>query len=206
MGRVVKIIIYALVILALWFWFSSIFKSCNTPTVDSTDTVSITDEAGDDTEYVEDDFFADEVEGESETVNDDDFIDESTAVDPTEEDEIDYSTIDDELEDKPVTKPAPRENTNNRPATTQTTSTASSNTNSNGRYLVIAGSYLVESNANTMRSKLSNLGYKSEVIVFDLSEFHSVCAGRYSDYDDALNASSRLKQQGIDNYVHTRKR
>ncbi len=205
MGRVVKIIIYAFVILALWFWFSSIFKSCNSTTADDTVTVALDDAVGDDTEYVEDDFFADEVaDSETETISDDEFEDDTNTADVAddEEDEIDYSSIDDELENKPASRPAPRNNTT--PARPQ--NNVSSNTNSNGRYLVIAGSYLVEGNANKMRSKLNNLGYTSEVIVFDLSEFHSVCAGRYSDYDDALNVSSRLKQQGIDNYVHTRKR
>jgi hypothetical protein len=71
--------------------------------------------------------------------------------------------------------------------------------------MLIAGNYLVQSNANEMRSKLSNLGFaNAEVAIFDNSQYHTVIASRYSDYGEALESSSNLKAKGIDCYVKKR--
>ena len=71
--------------------------------------------------------------------------------------------------------------------------------------MLIAGNYLVESNANEMRRKLSNLGFgNAEVAIFDNSQYHTVIASRYSDYGRALESSSDLKAKGIDCYVKKR--
>ena len=86
---------------------------------------------------------------------------------------------------------------------TQNTQTATSN--SSGQYMIIAGNYLVQSNANEMSKKLKNLGFGSaEVATFDNSQYHTVIASRYSDYGKAVEASSNLKAKGIDCYVKKR--
>jgi hypothetical protein len=75
-----------------------------------------------------------------------------------------------------------------------------------GKYLIIAGNFLVENNANEMVNKLVNMGYNSaEVSVFDYSQYYTVIASRSDDYGLASSLSSELKTKGIDNYVHTRK-
>lgn len=215
MGRIAKIILYALLILALWFWFSSIFKSCGSDDKNSAAAMTeIEGEFADLTESdVNDEFFADSDAG-AETNTDDFMVEESSTDTGTEDgvvEEIDYSSIDEDLDDTSVNSSSgstskPISSSSSTSSTSSNTPTYSTSNNSaTGRYLVISGSYLVEDNAEAMSRKLSKMGYAAEVIKFDLSEFHSVCAGRYNDYDAALNATAKLKQQGIDSYVHRRK-
>ena len=78
-------------------------------------------------------------------------------------------------------------------------------TSSSGSYLVVAGSYLVKGNAVKMKDRLYNLGYNSEIVNFDLSQYYSVLAGRFSSRGDAKSAVTILKRNGIDSYVHTKK-
>jgi hypothetical protein len=71
--------------------------------------------------------------------------------------------------------------------------------------MLLDGSYLIEDNAQTMIKKLKNLGYENaEMVIFDMSQYHSVCAGRFSSLSSAQQESSALKRKGIDNYVHTK--
>ncbi len=75
-----------------------------------------------------------------------------------------------------------------------------------GKYMIIAGNYLVEENARNMVRRLSNNGYSNaESVVFDDSRYYTVLASRTDDYNQALSTSSRLKSEGIDNYVKTQK-
>lgn len=74
--------------------------------------------------------------------------------------------------------------------------------NSSGQYMIIAGNYLVESNASEMAKKLQNMGYGgAEKVIFDASSYHTVIASRYSDYGKAVRTASDLKAKGIDCYV-----
>jgi hypothetical protein len=62
---------------------------------------------------------------------------------------------------------------------------------------------LIKDNALDMKNRLSKLGYEnSELVVFDLSQYHSVVASRYSTYEAALKISNELKRSGVDCYVH----
>lgn len=212
MGRIAKIILYALLILALWFWFSSIFKSCGSG--DKNSSTAMTEIEGEFTDLTEsdvnDEFFADSADDVGAETNTDDFMVEESSTDAEDGvvEEIDYSSIDEDLEDNTVnssTSSASKPVSSSSSTSSNTATYSTSNNSSAGRYLVISGSYLVEDNAEAMSRKLSKMGYTAEVIKFDLSEFHSVCAGRYNDYDAALNATAKLKQQGIDSYVHRRK-
>jgi cell division protein FtsN len=86
---------------------------------------------------------------------------------------------------------------------TNVSSTASSNaSNSAAPYVVVAGNYLLEANADEMLKKLKAKGYTScEKVVFDLSQYHTVIAGRYSSKSTAQSVSSELKNAGVDNYI-----
>ena len=54
-----------------------------------------------------------------------------------------------------------------------------------------------------MQKRLTELGYnKSDLVVFDLSQYHSVVAARFDSYDSALKTSNELKRRGVDSYVH----
>ena len=199
MSRLLKILIYAVVLFFLFLWLSTIVKSCgsdngtNAPSTTTSNTDDTTEEV-----YDEDDFFEDE--------SADEVTDDPSVMTTESEDKIEYTEIDivakkklNQQESKPA-KPIT--------TTTQTNSTKSNNTriskvNSNGKYMVIAGSFLIKDNAIDMKNRLSKLGYEnSELVVFDLSQYHSVVASRYSTYEAALKISNELKRSGVDCYVH----
>ncbi len=195
MGRVLKIVVYAIIIVFLYFWLMTIAKSCG-----SDDPIgSVVDQAENVVDGVADttdDFFEDEDKDADEGEEDfeDDFEDDFEE----EDDDIDYSELDEEIDEddfeevasKPVSKP--------KPAPRKTTTRSSSS----GDYLLVAGSYLVYSNAVAMRDRLDRAGFDSEIIQFDGSGYHTVLAGRYNSNGSAQNAASDLSSRGIDNYVH----
>ena len=85
---------------------------------------------------------------------------------------------------------------------TSTDYSSSSSSSSQKKYMIVAGNYLLEDNANDMVRKLRNSGYNSaETVVFDLSQYHTVIAARYDDRSSADRIAERLKNEGFDNYV-----
>lgn len=71
-----------------------------------------------------------------------------------------------------------------------------------GKYLVMAGSYLLRDNASKMVKKLREMGYtNAEVVIFPESEFHSVIAVRYASEAKAQAAVTELKRKGIESFV-----
>jgi len=189
MDRILKIAIYIAVLFFASIWISSVIKSCNSsPDITYETTEGSLDE-------FEEDFFEDNL-GEDEEEYESDMgggSDEDEYEDEDDEYEEDYDEIDEALEEndeEEYKKPVYR-----KPA----------KTNSQGKYMVLAGSYLIKGNASTMVGKLNKLGYGgAEVVVFNMSQYHSVCAARHYDYNEALQMSRELKRRGVDNYVHTR--
>ena len=161
---------------------STAFNSCGNKAddalIEATNAVDDFENGIDDFEEDDDIFDIDE---EEEEVTEEDF----TIVEEAEE--TDFTNVD----PTPVArtpKPAPK-----------VRSTAG------GIYMVIAGNYLVESNARAMIKKLSNLGYQdAEVGVFVRSQYHTVIAARYNDYGKALEVENAIKRKGIDCYVKKR--
>lgn len=198
MNRLLKILLYAVVLFFLFLWISTLFKSCGS---ESTDTETKVEQIAEESSN-SDDFF--EEGGSSNT----DVAEETT---PTETgNNVDYSELD-EVVEKNTTPPseiisdsAPAKVQKPKPsAPARSTNTQVNSGNSKGRYMVIAGSYLVKDNANRMKRRLKDLGYnQSDIVVFDLSQYHSVIAARYSSYDKALRTSNELKRRGVDCYVH----
>lgn len=72
-----------------------------------------------------------------------------------------------------------------------------------GQHLVIVGNFLQAVNANQRMEELKKAGFKDvEVVNFDLSEFHTVCAGRFDDINEARRLVKKLKDyHKIDAYV-----
>jgi len=198
MGRFLKIAVYIAVLFLGYLWIATVAKSCNKTSTDDTelvDEVASQDEFADD---FADDFFDDETEESDES------LDEmgggtSTEVesDLMDSSPMDYTEVDEIIEENQPTKQTYSEPDKQR--------TAKSTSSSSGKYLLLAGSYLIEDNASTMVRKLNKMGYNNaEVVVFDMSQYHSVCAGRYSNMSTAKQECNSLKRQGVDNYVHTR--
>ena len=68
---------------------------------------------------------------------------------------------------------------------------------------MIAGNFSQEHNAQTRVDELKRAGFKeAEVVNFDLSEYHTVCVGRFSDVNEARRLVKKLKDyHKIDAYV-----
>lgn len=197
MGKTIRIIIYVAIMLLIFIWLTKFANGCNTR--QHVDPI-VLDENGIAQEQQEEDLFEGEEELSSEDSDelfesDEEPIDYS-ALDEAIEKSFDKTSDDSEFQSEEVTKEYPQE--------TQTYNYTSSESNT-GNYIIIAGSYLVEDNANNMVGKLDRMGYDAEKLVFDYSEYHSVIAGRYEDYSVAIDAANQLKNKGIDCYVHKRK-
>lgn len=192
MERIVKIAIYVAVLFAASIWISSVFKSCNNTSTDLTET-SVESENLNELDDFEEGFFEEEFEDDFEEDEQENFetqyesdmgggVIESTA---EEEFDTDFTKIEEEKE-------------NHTPSRNKTVSRS-------GKYMVLAGSYLIEDNASIMVNRLNKIGYNSaEIVIFNMSQYHSVCADRLSDYNEAVQLSNELKRNGIDNYIHTK--
>jgi cell division septation protein DedD len=72
-----------------------------------------------------------------------------------------------------------------------------------GKHLVIAGNFLQRVNAEQRMQELKKAGFENvEIVNFDLSEYHTVCAGRFADVNEARRLVKKLKDYyKVDAYV-----
>jgi cell division septation protein DedD len=121
---------------------------------------------------------------------------------------------------------SPKKETKNTPSGKTTTNTAAGKTNAStakptatstkatpapvsnmsgtgGKHLVIAGNFSQLANAQQRVDELKKAGFKdTEIINFDLSEYHTVCVGRFADVNEARKLVKKLKDyHKIDAYV-----
>ncbi len=94
---------------------------------------------------------------------------------------------------QPKTNPTPRQ--------TQPTGNIA-HSDPDGKFLVMAGSFLLKENADALVSKLHKLGYQdAKIVIFQASQYHSVLAAKYNSEENARAISTQLSQKGIDNFV-----
>ncbi len=192
MERTLKILAIGVITFLIIFWISTGFSKCGS---DKKTEETIT----------QDSLMNDEFPGSDEDIFDD--VQEAENSDTTTakpenkgentEDYIDYTGAPKENAKPTKTKKAKSNKVNKTPTRA---------TNSGyGSYFVVAGSYVVESNANKMKKRLSRLGYNSEVVVFDLSQYYTVLAGRFNTRSEASQVVRNLKAKRIDCYVQKKK-
>ena len=192
MGRIVRIIVWAIILFAFYFFVSTIFKSCggkgNKGAATADSNTELSDPLFDDSEneYFED--TGDDYEiAEEKTQNDNNY--------PEYEDSQDY--------EEPIASSAVSEPSSSKSASESSNKTSSVVSSSSGNYYVIAGSFLMKSNAENMVDRLIKMGHPDAVmIVFDTSQYHSVVSGRYNNMSDAKSVVRDIKAEGIDCYVH----
>lgn len=204
MGRSLKIAVYVAVLFLAYLWIATVAKSCNKQaTADSNENTEMIDGIADvESDEFEDDLFEDEEGSDYDETATTDGMGGGTISDEDEDSStIDYTEVDEIIEKN---KPTP--STKRKTPVAKNTTPVSSNTSTySGKYMLLAGSYLIEDNAQIMVKKLKKLGYaNAEMVVFDMSQYHSVCAGRYRSLSSAQQESGALKRKGIDNYVHTK--
>ena len=76
-----------------------------------------------------------------------------------------------------------------------------------GDYLVIAGAYKSEANAQAEVDRLKGSGYpNAEIIEFDFSDYYSVCVAKYITSEDANAVANSIKSKsGKKAYVHKKR-
>ncbi len=107
-----------------------------------------------------------------------------------------YASVDNK--DDFIEKSAKRK-TISREAISETTYSSSENAD----FLVIAGSFSNEVNADKMVEKLKDMGYDdAQKIVFDFSQYYSVVSAKHNLESSARAMSLELKNKNINAYVH----
>ena len=188
MNKPIRIVITSLILIAAFFSAALTWEACKSKdkTLDEKAEDAFEQHAGD--EFFEDDFS----DNDGYESNDEE---SSTLTDNNSDNDMDFSEVDDK-ENEPVdTKEVDSyEEAPIRRAT------------ADGKYLIVAGNFLVENNANKMVNRLVSMGYSSaEVAVFDYSQYYTVIASRSDDSGLARSISQELKSKGVDSYVHTKK-
>ena len=187
MGRVFKIVIWVLILFFLYSILSVTYEKCTETSEGLLDQAkngveNVTDKVSDAAENANDEFFSDDEsydDGDNSDLADELFDDEE----PTYEKEV-----------------TPAETYNEPKAQPRKTYSSA-----DGKYMVVAGNFLVEANAGNMVRKLNNLGYTAESVVFAESQYYTVLASRSDDYNQALSVLTQLNSRGIDNYVKSQK-
>ena len=167
--------IHSLVLATIFFASCMILDSCG----NKDKAASSLEEAGDEFEQIVDDYSQEE--------NFEDSFEADGTIDYSDSDEsAEYSNDEVEAEVDYTSK----------------TSSYSSGSSSQKKFMIVAGNYLLENNADDMVRKLKNSGYDTaEKVVFDLSQYFTVIAARYDDRSSADRIAKRLKGEGYDNYV-----
>jgi hypothetical protein len=83
----------------------------------------------------------------------------------------------------------------------------SSSPKSSGDYLVIAGAFKSEANAQAEVDRLKGVGYpNAEIVEFDFSDYYSVCVAKYNTSEDANAVANSIKSKsGKKAYVHKKR-
>lgn len=203
MNKSLHVVIYCLLLIGLYFGAAIAFQSCggDKKKEEPQDLNSRLEGVADENTHSSESFFEDESPGyESATTESGIEPDYTTGSSSQEAGEVDYTAP---VTSAPATKTPPK-STPLSPTTTTPRSVppATSTSSYSGDFMLVAGNYLVESNASSMVTKLKAQGYSSaEHVVFDLSQYYTVIAGRYNTRNAADQASASLKRKGFDNYV-----
>lgn len=105
------------------------------------------------------------------------------------------------VQEKPVEKkPEPKVESKPEPKPATVSSSASA---AEGKHMVIVGNFSQLANAEQLVKDLKKAGYpNAEIVRFDMSQYHTVCAGRYDDVNEARKVAKKLKDyEKIDAYV-----
>jgi cell division septation protein DedD len=115
---------------------------------------------------------------------------ETSASDAPSEDEVE-DAIKEATSTKPTTKPA------------KTSTDAADNANyTDGKYMVIAGSFSIKASAEKQASKLKKMGYENaRMEIFDKGKYAVVLVDRFDNMAEAERLVKKLNGDGVKSYV-----
>lgn len=202
MRMVIKFVLYALVVLLLVSWLTTVIRSCGddkaaADPVENPLDGAISDEAAVEDELVNDILESVETEEQGEPAASTGSSPQITSIDYSKSLDEDEEAMLDQLA-KEKKQEAPKEKT-----PVASTPKPAASTSSSGSYFVITGSFGEEGNAKKQQQKLKSLGYSSaEVVQFDGSKLFTVISGRYASNGEASKVVDQLKSKHkIDCYV-----
>lgn len=195
MEKILKILIGIALAFLIFFGLSSMFKGCGKANDETTQSIAeMTKEDVVDVSEVDefdDDLFEEDIEYSNDNEKTVVIEEEPITIIQAPETKIE-EVVEEPVYVAPKRKPTPKR-TNPKPTQVGT-----------GKYMVLAGNYLIQKNAEDTAQKLRRQGYKAEVVNFDNSKFYTVCAERCNTRSAAVKISNALKSKGIDNYIHTK--
>ncbi len=219
-SRVIKIVVFAVIVLIAYFWVTAIMESnkrTNTPKE------QVIPETAD-TIVQEDTLVADDTLG---WISDQElFGEENLSTTPSEvTSQIGEGNQESKKQEKQATvseinpvkesqkkKEKPKEE-NNKTSTKNQKNTEEKTPKSTEKlspekksssvgYVVVAGSYLEEKNAQSQIAKLKGLGYtKARIVKSSTSGYLTVIAGDYNNEEEARKAATVLKAKNVDCFV-----
>jgi cell division protein FtsN len=68
--------------------------------------------------------------------------------------------------------------------------------NSDLKYFVIGGSFIVPKNASNFSSTLDSQGFESRILFHPGTRFNYVAYYAFSDYDEAIETTKRMRKEG----------
>lgn len=202
MGRLVRIVIYSISIILLYFLV-----------VNAMDMYAHKDDTKIDDQVLPDSIQIDMNQIVEDTIMVDSVIAPATT---TVNNDLNYDKIDKKVSEIEKNKPAPTNIVKNKGEAlgtehgqkhSESTKPAVSSdvvfkSDVDGRFLVLAGSFLLKENADALVAKLKKIGYQdAKVVVFTSSQYHSVLAAQFNSEERARSVSAQLKQKGIENFV-----
>lgn len=97
-------------------------------------------------------------------------------------------------------------NGNSRSNGTNTRPSAYDNANAGGKYLVVAGTFKKEINAQIQLKKFQQMGYNNaEIGKFNKKAYASLIVQRFNSSAEAKQLVNTLKRKGVEAYVHTKR-
>ena len=204
MRSLVKFLVLALIIVFVGLWIMTVAKSCektdqgNLPDIEA----GINDEITEVTDDVEDLFEEDE---ESQFNEEGDEIVSNGSETTSDEIEGESEEENDKAADLEAERIAREEAANRADSNGSESSSSTSNIT---EYLVISGAFLTEANAKKEVERLKTSSFiDAEVVIFNSSKYHSVCAQRTSSLREANRLRDSLKSSGYNEaYVHKKRR
>lgn len=187
-----------------YIWFSQVMKSCGNNT--TADAMSSLDASVEDEDAI---FQADEDSGDDgyiisdendKGINGDEYAEENSKENPSDIDDEEFTFVADNMDEEDFVEKSPeRSKPIRREAISETTYSSAENAD----FLVIAGSFSNEVNADRMVQKLKDMGYSdTQKVVFDFSQYYSVVTGKHDSEANARDMSLELKNKNINAYVH----
>lgn len=130
---------------------------------------------------------------------------ENTSTEPMNDEDLEYDFLNEKPKESSSSGSRTSTSTSSRSSSNTSSSTSFTSTRSSvrvGDYMVLAGSFKDESNAERQAQKLRSLGYSdTRVERFNRGAYAVVLVNRFSDMGRARDLSKELASRGVDSFV-----